>query len=383
MDKGIRKGKLNIPLGKVLGIKVDIHISFFLILILFGVFLSLRTFEIFGFKIGYGDLDIPLHTRWIMGMLASVLIFSSLFLHELAHSLISNKEGFKVQGITFFMLGGMSKAESFPEEPRIELRIAGVGPIVSLFIGSVFLLISALLEMSFDIGGDIYLVILVLITSIGFYNMIIGLFNLIPAFPLDGGRILRSILGNFMDHYQATMRAARTGKTLAVIMGIFGLFTLNLLLILIAVFVYMGAKNEKDVTEAMHALHDLPVKRIMGPSPGSVPPSLSISDLRKKMMRERKRVYIVRSKRKILGVVSMEDLRDKAKSANGSERVSGIMNTKFTKAGPDDEASSVWKRMIGNGDTRVMVIEDGEVIGQVTLADFRSAIDIKRLSLFD
>ena len=380
MSDGIIRNRFNISLGRILGIKVDLHISFFIILILLGVFLSIRTFRVLGFGIGFGGLDIPIYQRWVMGMITSTLIFTTLFMHELAHSLISTREGYKVRGITLFMLGGMSKADTFPEDPATELKIAGVGPLVSVLIGSASLLLRSWMSYYVPIGEGPFLIIAVFLASVGFYNLIIGIFNLIPAFPLDGGRILRSLLGNFMDHHQATLRAARIGKAIAIVMGIFGVFTVNLLLILIAVFVYMGAKNEKDVTEAMHALHDLPIKKIMRSRPRSVKPDLSLDDLKERMMRERRRIYLVKRRGKIIGIVSMEDLRAAMKGQTEANRVSDIMKKDFVRTSPDDEASEVWKRMLKEGATRVIVIKKGAVKGQVTMADFRNAIDINELS---
>jgi Zn-dependent protease len=371
--------KYSLTLGRIKGIEINLHFSFFLILILFGVFLSIRTFEFIGLKIGFGGIDIPLFARWLMGFITAAFLFFFLFFHELAHSLVSVHEGYKVREITFFLLGGMSRSESFPDDPLTELKIAGIGPLVSLGIGALFILLNRALV--FFIPGDIHGFVYpeVIFSSLGFYNVLIGLFNLIPAFPLDGGRILRSILGNFMNHYEATIRAAVIGKGFAIAMGIFGILTLNLLLILVAVFVYMGAKNEKDVTETMHALENLKVADIMSSPPNQVDPSVTIEDLRRTMLKARTNVFVVKNGDRIIGAISLDELRQRSKEERRNTRVSDIMDRNIMKVKPGEGASDAWRNMIRQGKNRIFVIRGKELLGQVTRADFRNAIDIGNL----
>ncbi len=369
--------RYSLKIATIKGIPVKLHVSFLFIVVLLTVFLSIQTFSVFGMDIGFGDLDMPIALKWILGGLTALILLFTLFLHELSHSLVSIANGFKVKEITFFLLGGVSRSESFPEDPATEIKIAAIGPLVSIGLGFVFILLnrtSTLFEGDPE-GALRYVVIF--FGTLGFYNFIIGMFNLIPALPLDGGRIFRGILGNFMDHRNATIKATQVGKVLAVAMGLFGLLTFNFLLILIAVFIYMGAKGEKDTVDTMHALEGLRMSQVMTGVPGTVGPDTPLSEIRKNMIKNRKRVQIVRDRGKVMGIVTAEHMREVPKKQRGSTTAGEVMDSDFIKAGPKKDAPSIWNNMVKRGKDRVIVMNHGKVVGVASLADFRSIIEFR------
>lgn len=369
--------KYSLKIATIKGIPVKLHVSFLFIVVLLTVFLSIQTFSVLGMKIGFGDLDMPVALKWVLGALTALVLLFTLFLHELSHSLVSIANGFKVKEITFFLLGGVSRSESFPEDPATEIKIAAIGPLVSMGLGFLFILLnraSTLLEGDPESALG-YAVIF--FGTLGFYNFIIGMFNLIPALPLDGGRIFRGILGNFMDHRNATIKATQVGKVLAVIMGLVGILSFNFLLILIAVFIYMGAKGEKDTVDTMHSLEGLKMSQVMSGVPGTVEPDTTLSEVRKKMMKNRKRVQLVKDQGKIIGIVTAENLREVPKKHRGSTTAGEVMDRDFIKAGPKKDAPGIWNKMVKRGKDRVVIIDHDKVVGVASLADFRSIIEFR------
>src|SRR5215471_8535213 len=167
-------------IGKIAGIDIDIHVSWIIILVLLTV--SLATGWFHRLYPGWSTA-----TYWLIAFLASLLLFVSVLLHELAHSLVARRRGLPVKSITLFIFGGVSNIEREPMSPGIEFQIAVVGPLVSILIGIVcFLLQLPLRGSNSPLEGILY--------YLAVTNILLGLFNLIPGFPLDGGRVLHSIV---------------------------------------------------------------------------------------------------------------------------------------------------------------------------------------------
>jgi Zn-dependent protease/CBS domain-containing protein len=328
--------------------------------------------------IGFGELDIPIYMRWILGTITAIILFSFLFLHELAHSLVSVAKGYKVKGITFFLLGGISQSESFPEDPATELKIAGVGPLVSLIIGFSFILLNRAMDVFWDDPTGALLYTMVAIGTWGFYNAIIGLFNLIPAFPLDGGRILRSFLGFFMDYNRATIQATRTGKVVAIGMAVFGIIFFNILLILIAVFIYFGAKGESDMINAINALTGVRMEDVMIRAPGSVTMDTPLDQVKEKMIHERTRVQTVEVEGRVQGIITSDKVRSASRKGQWELTAGQVMDVDFIRATSDSDASDIWKTMIKSGSNKVVILKEGDVVGIASLADFRNAIQLRK-----
>ena len=196
----------------------------------------------------------------------------SVLLHELAHSLYALRKGGQVRDITLMMVGGVSQISEMPREPRHEAMMAFVGPLLSIVLGALLYGVHALLAdtpwfqlrfAAFYLGG---------------LNLFLGFFNLLPAFPMDGGRILRALLTPQLGPVRATRLAANVGKVFAVLFAVWGLYTMNLLLMVIAAFVYMGAESEKRAALVKSMIGQLRVRDLMSPPPAVGAPAVLQDD---------------------------------------------------------------------------------------------------------
>ncbi len=197
------------------GIPIRVHGSLILLLIFLGL----------AWNVGVGL------SGFLLTVLMLGLIFGFVLLHELGHSLVALRHGIGVKDITLYPLGGIASLVRMPRKPSTEFQIAIAGPLVNLALAGFFALIRAFYPMA-------------LLGPLVQVNLALALFNLLPAFPLDGGRIFRAFLATRMSHAKATRVAARTGQGIAVILGFVGLLTLHVMLILIAVFVFFAAQAE-------------------------------------------------------------------------------------------------------------------------------------------
>jgi len=167
----------------------------------------------------------------------AIALFACVLVHELAHSLYALRKGGRVRDITLLMVGGVSQMSEPPKEVKHEAIMALAGPLVSFALGAEFHLLRLLADhASFNLRFALF--------YLGILNLALGAFNLLPAFPMDGGRILRAVLATRMGLVQATRTAAKVGKVFAVVFGVLGVLTINMLLVLIAFFMFIGAEGE-------------------------------------------------------------------------------------------------------------------------------------------
>jgi Zn-dependent protease len=247
------------PIGKIAGIEIRVHATFFVLVVLFALGSS-----------GPGGPGM------IGGLIWLVLIFACVVIHELAHSLVARRRGALVREIVLLPIGGVSRLEHLPESPRDELAIAIVGPAASVALALVGALVLVGLRQPIlpaDLYGGPLLARLV------WFNLVIGAFNLLPAFPLDGGRVLRALLERRYDLERATHIAARIGRGLAVALIAIGVFA-NLWFVFIGVFVYFGASAEEAATIVHLRLRDSVVADVMLLDPLVVDPATGIAELR-------------------------------------------------------------------------------------------------------
>lgn len=201
--------------------------------------------------------DSPIPFR---GLLFVVTVFTSIVLHELGHALMARRFGISTKDITLLPIGGVARLQKIPEDPRQELLIALAGPAVNGVLVVVFA--SLILIGRGPSGLNVSLVESHWSTFALWVNFGMGLFNLLPAFPMDGGRVLRALLATRIDYVRATEVAARVGQVLAVMLAIIG-FYVNSMLMLIAFFIYIGAQQEKVLAQVHSLLRNVPVREAM------------------------------------------------------------------------------------------------------------------------
>ena len=366
--------KSSIQIGKIIGIPIKIHFTFLLILALFAWTFSASSVPLFGFTIGYGALALDLFLKILLGIILAILLFVCVVLHELGHSYITQKYGYKINGITLFVFGGVSQAEEIPRNPKMEFMIAITGPAVSLILGGVFYAIFLLIN---DFSDSIfYQGISISVGTLAFYNVLLGLFNLIPAFPIDGGRVLRSILATRIEYRKATKIASNVGKGFAVVMAIVGIF-FNIWLILIAVFVYLGASEEDRSLQISISLENFKVKDLMTPVIDSIPPTMTLQEFSEYMIVHKHLGYPVMENNHLLGMISINDLHKVDHQKLKNTLVQDIMHKDFLSISPDESASTAFKIMTRNNHERLIVKKDGVYLGIISWFDLQRAVDIQ------
>ena len=233
-------------LARIAGIDIYIHTTFLLIIGWVG----------FNYWIEQGTVEAV-----ISGVLFIVLLFVFVVMHEYGHALTARQYGIKTRDITLYPIGGVARLERMPERPIEELWVALAGPAVNIVIAAI-LFVYLLFTRSFQPLTSLTISTGSIIERLMLVNLWLVGFNLIPAFPMDGGRVLRALLGLRLEYVQATQIAATIGQGIAFLFGFIGLFS-NPFLVFIAFFVWMGAAQEANIVQMKHSLSGIPVTRAM------------------------------------------------------------------------------------------------------------------------
>jgi len=331
---------------RIFGIDVKVHVSLAVILALL-----VYVFYVNKPPFGFSDLSNPI--RIIYSFVMAISIFVAVLVHELSHSLVARRMGASVREIILFIFGGVAVIERLPKEPKKELAIAIAGPLASLSL-ALFMLIP-----------------LRLLTLFGYFNLVLALFNLIPAFPMDGGRVLRSLLAKRYGYVRATRISASVGKVLAIIMGITGLFT-NIWLTLIALFIYMGAVEEEKAVTLEGLLAKYRVGDIMTSNPIYVTPDTTVKDVINLMLKHKHLGYPVVKDDRVVGIVTLKDIMN----ADENEVVADVMSREVVVVTPNTEVFEALKLMTEKKIGRIPVIEDGKLVGIVSKSDIVKLAEI-------
>lgn len=371
----------SIKLGSIFGIPIRLHITFLLIFPLFVYIFSdpPSQTEILGMELSFRGLDADVYVKYAFGTIAAILFFAAILAHELAHSYLALRYGVKIRHITLMIFGGVSAMEEMPREPRQEWRMAFAGPFTSLVIGVVSwcaMILMRELGPSTTLGEGTT----TLLGIVGFYNVLLAAFNLIPAFPMDGGRLLRSFYASRMPYLQATSRAARIGRYFAIAMGLYGLFTLNLWLIIIALFVYIGASEEEQSTTVMEALQGLTVGQLMTDTVQVVHPSMSVAQLHELMLSTRHMGFPVVD-RGLVGIVTLGDTQKVPREYAPFATVRDIMTTNVVTVPPSMDAARALAIMSEKKIGRLVVMDGPNLVGIVTQKDFLRAVNVMSLRM--
>ena len=352
-------------IGSIMGIPIKIHITFLLILPIFALVFATNPQPY-----GFADIGSPLMT-YGLSLLTTILLFVCVLLHELGHSYIAKGYGVEIKDITLMLLGGVSSMEEIPREPSQEFKMAFAGPLVSLAIG--FLLFVANISVSSFLPSYnstwVYLMVNILATI----NIVLGIFNLIPAFPMDGGRILRSIFAKRMSYIKATHLAASVGKMFAFLMALIGVVS-NLWLVLIAFFVYMGASQEDKSTTVTVSLEKYRVADIMSKEVISVTPEMTVEDLSHFMFEKKHLGYPVIEGNSLKGIVTFTDIRNVLPHERYAALVSDVMTKDVISLPSSASAAEAFKVMTINNIGRILVVDNGTVTGILSRTDLMKSL---------
>jgi Zn-dependent protease len=363
---------------KLLGIPLELDVTFLIVLPLFAWIIARNIpayVELFNLDLTPESLEsfqqgsLPL----ILGLTAAIGLFASVVIHELGHSVVGRAYGMEITSITLWILGGMARFKEISRRPGAEAVMAIAGPATSYALAGVFWLTLRVAPGNAES-------IVFLLSYLMWMNVILATFNLIPALPLDGGRVLRSLLALRMDHAQATQVAAGVSRFFAFGLGLLGLVTFNLLLVLIAFFVLMTGSSESQLATVRAALEDIPVGDLMTSEVRTVSRDLTVPGLLDKMLTEKHLAYpVLGTEGEILGVVTVRELEHKGKVHQGEPpaTVGDVMLTEFGTIRPDESAYNAFVRITQNGTGRLLVERDGRLVGILSKTDLIHAVQVR------
>lgn len=367
-------------LGRVAGIPVGVNWSVLVIMGLVAVILGQLVLP--GSAPGS-----PAAIHWIVAVPTAAVFLASLLAHELAHALVAVHYGIRVRSITLWMLGGVAHLEDEPSTPRIDFRIAAVGPLTSLVAGVAFLLAGG---ASFLLGGPA--VISAALGWIGLLNTLIAVFNLLPGAPLDGGRILRSVLWRMRgSRAEADRAAARTGVVLGSVLIGLGFASVLVMqridgiwLMLVGWFLARAAGAEQQASTVRTAVTGVPVRDAMTSYPDVAPAWSSVSAFVRQAARSRQAVFPVvdfaGEPRSVVTLALLAALPPQQADAR-IDSVAVTLPREYI-AGPDDQLIEVLQRRPLAGAVLAVVVE-GHVVGMVTTDDVHRMVQLRRLQSFD
>ena len=310
----------SIKIGSLAGVPVRLHITFLLIIPVFSYVIgSDITYTVGLLEAVYGteNLDISLlaagMTPYLLGGAVTLCLFAAVFLHEMAHCLTAMRYGHRVNEVTLMLLGGISEIDDRGRStPKSEFWTAISGPLASLFIGILSSAVAYALVGFTALSAESPLPDLILFYIFGYLgilNIFLFLFNMIPAFPMDGGRILRGLLSLKYSRTRATKTASDIGKVFAVIFAVAGIIWLNFLLILIALFVFLGATQENSMTVLSERIKAVKVTDVMNARVAYVHDTDSLDDVASRLVSEKVTgCPVINDLGHVLGMISIHDI---------------------------------------------------------------------------
>lgn len=328
---------------------------------------------------------------WSGAAIASALLFASLLAHELSHAFVARARGVPVNRVTLFLFGGVAHMEKEPPSPKAEFLIAVVGPITSIGLGVLLTSLGLWLAdpMLFVTGSTVEETLAIfrsmgagvtLLLWLGPLNVLLGVFNLVPGFPLDGGRVLRAVLwASTGDLLKATRWASYVGQAVAfglIALGLLSLFqgdlTGGLWLGLIGWFLNGAARASYTQLLLRRSLEDVPVKSLMSTRLDRVPPHLTLDQfVRDHVLNDDQRIWPVETEGILVGMVSFDDLRRVPRNAWETATVREVMTpaSQLTGLRPDAGAEEALKELSTRETEQIPVVEDGHLLGLVRRKD--------------
>jgi len=367
-----------IPIGKAFGIQLRLHYSWFFIF-------ALVTWALAAAWFPQHYESWSLSARIAAGLITSVLFFGSVLVHELMHSIVAQRQGIPVQSITLFIFGGVSQITSEPKEPKDEFRMAIVGPLSSLVIGGILFGIyfgwrSVDTFAAQFVTGIAY--------WLGLINVFLGAFNLIPGFPLDGGRVLRSLIwwrsGNLKNATRIASNAGRAVGFILIFIGIYLVFTGDwvdgIWLALIGWFLESAAVGSYQQLLMQEMLKGHVASEIMSGDCVVVPPDMTIDHLvNGNILTSGRRCFPVGSGSEIMGLMTLHNVKEVPRDQWTTETVKEAM-TPFDKlkwVRPDEELSSVLRILTQDDINQVPVVQDNKIIGMVSRENLLNFVHVR------
>ncbi|MDB5049388.1 MAG: putative zinc metalloprotease containing domain pair [Fibrobacteres bacterium] len=366
----------SIKLFRVGGIDIRLDPSWFILVLLITWSLAMGLFPLQFPTLSPG-------TWWAMGFAGAIGLFLSILIHEISHSIVGRRFGLEMQSITLFLFGGMAEMPHEPARPRAEFWMSIAGPIASLVLSAVFYAIDRVGLMAgwslpwIGIFGYLSLV-----------NLLLAVFNLVPAFPLDGGRVLRSILWASTGDYGASTRiATRVGAgfgLLLVLLGAVRILTGNVVggvwWMLIGIFIRTSAQASLQHLAISRLLSHEYVRDLMNPHPITVTPEMPVHKLVDDFLYKYDyRVFPVTDGDRLVGCVGLSQVKGLSREAWDTKRVGEVMQpcSKENTVSPGIEAEKALKRMAETGASPLLVTENGKLEGIVSARDLVHQLSVR------
>lgn len=363
------------PIFKLFGFQVYIDLSWFILALLITWTLAVGFFP-FQFP------GLSPATYWWMGIAGAVGLFLSIVLHELSHSLVARRNGVDMRGITLFVFGGVAEMDAEPPDAKSEFKIAVAGPISSILIGIFCLGL-------FFIGAATWpLPVTAVLVYLGWINIILAIFNMVPAFPLDGGRILRSALWYWKGSLPwATRISANFGSAFGlflIFLGVLQLFYGNFIgamwWFLIGLFLRSAAQMSYQQMMVRQALHGEPVRRFMKTDPVTVPPFINIKQLVEDYVyRFHHKMFPVVREDRLVGCVNTRQLKEMPREEWDQHTVAELAQpcSRENTISPDADAVDALAQMSKTDKSRLMVVEGDRLVAIVSLRDLLEFLSLK------
>ena len=362
-------------LGKVFGIEISIHVSWLLIVVLLTWSLATSWFPTL-----YKSWTPA--TYWIVSLLAVLLLFASVLAHELAHSLVARRRGLPVKNITLYIFGGVSNIEQEPKSPGVEFQMSFVGPLTNLLIGGLSYLLLMVLR-----GGPSELV--AILRTLAVLNLLLGIFNLVPAFPLDGGRVLRSIVWKISGNVRTATRVATiAGQGIAYLLIFVGFYLVfggdiidGVWLGLIGWFLLSGAQSANSQATLEAVFKGVTVGEVMNTSPNMVPANISLQKLVDELLLPHgwRSAFVIQGEF-LAGLITLGDIRHIPREEWAQTPV-GLAMTPLERLHTVTALQSlneVLPLMVGRDVNQVPVVADGRLVGVLSREDIMRFVEIRR-----
>ncbi len=361
-------------IGSLLGIDIRIDSSWIIIF-------TFITWALASFYFPNRFPGWPQLQYWVIGVVTSLLFFASVLGHELTHSLVAKRQGEEVRSITLFILGGVAELKGEPGSPSKEFSMALVGPVSSMIIAFFFWAISLLVR---DFSQPLW----ALTRYLALINLIVGIFNLMPGFPMDGGRVLRAIIWRVTGNLKRSTRiASLTGQAIAFLFIMFGIFLIfsralfnGLWWVFIGWFIHSAAARGYKQVVMKDMLKDIRARDLMNREFETISRDLSLQELiDEHILKRRQRAFLVFDQGQLHGIVCLDDVKAVPKENWTTTLVGDIMipKEKLETVFPEDDGTSVLSKLTGRNVNQVPVIKGGKVEGILCRSDVLQLLQLR------
>lgn len=355
----------SIKIGQAFGIDVKVHWTFLLLLIFFA-FLSYN------------------NTGSLVNALVTVVIVVALFLcvllHEYGHSLVAQRMGIEIQDITLLPIGGLARMKSMPERPIDEVKVAVAGPLVNVVLAPIFIGLAFLFGFDFSTLSNIFEAqdsVGNVLLYLGGINIFLVVFNMIPAFPMDGGRVLRGLLATRFGPVQATDISSTIGQFFALAFFLIGVFAVQPILALIAIFIFFGASGEQQMVRQREMMRGLLVSDVMGTKrrTETITPYHNFGQVLDAVIHGYQEDFpVLDESGNLVGILTRNEIMTAAHSPDKFSSVRDLMKTEFPTISPDADLFKDGHRILQESSLRAIpVVKAGDLVGMLTIDDIGQA----------